>query len=169
MILAEIAKYDAEIQTTIGLFLDNLACEPGQRVNATDWIAMLAYDLMGVIGFSRDFGSLRAGKKSAAITGLHSAMRALAVLFAIPWLINMLSNLPGTQGAGPLSPLFAYCTRLLAEKRSAKVKKAPVESQQQPTDVISWLIRAFEEGGPAAAPSLAALNSDSRVLVIGGA
>ncbi|KAK7718873.1 hypothetical protein SLS57_005983 [Botryosphaeria dothidea] len=161
--LKEIARYDAAMQDTIGLFLDQIACERGQRVNVTDWIAMLAYDLMGVIGFGEDFGSLKNAKESPAIAALRSAMRALGVLFPVPWLINTLSRIPGADGG--LQPFAKYCANLVDEKR----KNARAEGSEQPKDIISWLIRAFEEGGPSGAPSKVALDEDTRTLVIAGA
>lgn len=39
---------------------------------------------------------------------------------------------------------------------------------ETPADVMSWLIQAFEEGGPTGAPTLTALHADGRALVIAG-
>ncbi|EKG18424.1 Cytochrome P450 [Macrophomina phaseolina MS6] len=162
--MKEIAGYDRDIQSAIGLFLDQIACEPGQRINITDWSAMLAYDLMGVVGFGKDFGSIRSGKQSPAIDALRSAMRALGVLFPVPWLINILGHIPGAEGG--LQPFAQYCRDVVAEKRKACCCKMSVV---RPKDVISWLIRAFEEGGPSGAPTKEALDEDARALVIAGA
>ncbi|KAL1640901.1 hypothetical protein SLS58_006517 [Diplodia intermedia] len=173
--LNEIAKYDADMQSTITLFLDALACERGQRVNATDMVAMLAYDLMGVVAFGRDFGSLSATRENPAIKGLRRSMRALGVLFPVPWLINMLKNMPGADSAGAMGVFRAYCTGLVDEKRetlktqSSKPAAADQPPPPPPRDVMSWLIRTFEAGGPTAAPTLRALHSDGQSLVIAGA
>ncbi|KAK0609046.1 Tryprostatin B 6-hydroxylase [Lasiodiplodia hormozganensis] len=152
------------MQDTIGVFLDQIACERGQRINITEWIAMLAYDIMGVVSFGKDFGSLRAAKEVHAIKQLRDTMRSLGLLFSVPWVINFLSNMPGLGGA--MGPFGAYCKRLVSEKRKMLMEKKVVETT--PADVMSWLIQAFEEGGPSGAPTLAALHADGRALVIAG-
>lgn len=123
---------------------------------------MLAYDIMGVVSFGQDFGSLRAAKEVHAIKQLRDAMRSLGILFSVPWAINFLHNMPGLGGA--MGPFGVYCKRLVAEKRKAFLEK----KVETPADVMSWLIQAFEEGGPTGAPSLRALNADGRALVIAG-
>lgn len=40
---------------------------------------------------------------------------------------------------------------------------------ESPTDIVTWLIKAFEEKQPYAAHTVAGLDDDSRALVIGGA
>ncbi|OJD28825.1 cytochrome p450 [Diplodia corticola] len=167
--LTEVAKYDADMQATIGLFLDQIACDRGQRINATQWIAMLTYDLMGVVAFGKDFGSLHATKENPAIKGLRESRRALGVLFPVPWLINMLHNTPGLANAGAMALFRNYCAGLVEEKRATLQSHPESATPPPPNDVMTFLIRAFAAGGPTAAPTLSALHSDGRSLVVAGA
>ncbi|GME35797.1 Cytochrome P450 [Neofusicoccum parvum] len=162
--MKELTKYDAEMQRTIGLFLDQISCERGQRINITDRIAWLTYDLMGVIGFGKDFGNLRSAKESPAIKGLRTAMASMGILFPVPWLTNVLSHMPGL-GDVYWGPFVQYCRQLVEEKQQA----FQADKSEAPKDIISWLIRAFEEGSPNGAPTPEALHEDTRSLVIAGA
>ncbi|KAL0261367.1 hypothetical protein SLS55_002797 [Diplodia seriata] len=164
---AQISKYNAAMQSTITLFLDRLA-EPervGKPVNITDWISWLGYDIMGVVGFGRDFGCLRNAKGHPAIKTLQDFGFMLGLLKHVPWLGNILTRIPG--GGGAMAPYARYCKSLVREKIAALSSKTT--KPDAPTDVVSWLIKAFEEKKPYAASSIEALDDDARALVIGGA
>lgn len=117
-----LAKYDPSLQSTIGLFLDAIATagEAGQKpINVTDWVAYLAYDLMGMIGFGRDFGQLRGGGvEHWAVKALRAQQLFIGVLKPIPWLLNFLAAIPGADG--PVQPFVKYCAGLVAEKREVR-------------------------------------------------
>ncbi|KAL1642635.1 hypothetical protein SLS58_005406 [Diplodia intermedia] len=107
-----LAQYDPELQSTIGIFLDAIATagEGGAKaVNVTDWIAYLAYDLMGVVGFGRDFGQLRGGGvEHWAVRALRAQQLFIGVLKPVPWLLNALSKIPGADG--PVRPFMSDTT-----------------------------------------------------------
>ncbi|KAH7056899.1 putative cytochrome P450 [Macrophomina phaseolina] len=154
--LQQTAKYDAPMQSMISLFLDRLSApqQVGKPVDATEWISWLSYDIMGVVGYGKDFGNLRSAHEHAAVKGLREAMISFGVLRQVPWLGNFLAHFPG--GEGPMGPFAKYCKDLVAEKRRAL--SAQGQGLESPTDIVTWLIKAFEEKQPYAAHTVAALT-----------
>lgn len=119
------------MQRIIGLFLDQIATDRGQRVNITDWTAWLAYDLMGKVAFGRDFGSLERARENPTVTRVRGAMKYLGILFPVPWLINVLGHIPGASGE--MAPFFEYCKQLVKDKQKAghsqtRLRELPITS-----------------------------------------
>lgn len=167
MTIQQIAKYDAPMQSIISLFLERIAApeQVGKPINITELVSWLSYDIMGIIGFGKEFGNLRTTHEHAAVKGLRETMVAFGTLRQLPWLANFLSHFPGGDGA--MGPFAKYCHDLVAEKRQAL--KAQGENLETPKDIVTWLIKAFEERTPYAAHTIEALDDDTRALVIGGA
>ncbi|KAB2574650.1 Isotrichodermin C-15 hydroxylase [Lasiodiplodia theobromae] len=166
-----LAKYDPSLQSTIGLFLDAIstASEAGQKpINVTDWVAYLAYDLMGMIGFGRDFGQLRGGGvEHWAVKALRAQQLFIGVLKPIPWLLNFLAAIPGADG--PVQPFVKYCAGLVAEKREAIAAADKSAALSQPSDICTYILQAYEAKSPNAPRTQAALDEDGRLIVIAGA
>lgn len=105
------------MQSMITLFLERLSApeQLGKPVNVTEWVSYLSYDIMGIVGYGKDFGNLRTSTEHAAVTGLRGAMKVFGVLRQVPWLANFLSHFPGGKGAA--GPYDRYCKQLVADKR----------------------------------------------------
>ncbi|KAF9632896.1 putative cytochrome p450 protein [Lasiodiplodia theobromae] len=163
----QVARYNPAMQDTISLFLNRLG-EPqylGKPVNVTDWISWLGYDIMGVVGFGKDFDCLRKATDHAAIKQMHDFGFALGLLKHVPWLGNVLQRMPGGQAA--MEPYARYCRDLVREKMKAVHNSE--EKPEAPTDVLAWLIQAYEEKKPWGAQTIEALDDDTRSLVMAGA
>ncbi|OJD40248.1 cytochrome p450 [Diplodia corticola] len=164
-----LAKYDPEMQSTIGLFLDAIATagdSGAEAVNVTEWVAYLAYDLMGVVGFGRDFGQLSGGGvEHWAVRALRAQQLFIGVLKPVPWALNALSKIPGADG--PVRPFVSYCAGLVKEKRDALA--ANDDKSQPPSDICTHILRAYEARSPHAPRTQAALNEDGRLIVTAGA
>lgn len=105
------------MQSIISLFLQRIAApdQVGKPINITELVSWLSYDIMGIIGFGKDFGNLRTTHEHAAVKGLRETMVAFGTLRQLPWLANFLSHFPGGDGA--MGPFAKYCHDLVAEKR----------------------------------------------------
>ncbi|KKY13964.1 putative cytochrome p450 [Diplodia seriata] len=162
----QIARYNGAMQETISLFLDRLS-EPQFEgpVNVTDWISWLGYDIMGVVGFGRDFDCLRKASDHAAIKQMHEFGFALGLLKHVPWLGNLLGYLPVENA---MEPYARYCRDLVREKMKALHENSDQEPEA-PTDVLAWLIQAYEEKKPWGAKTIEGLDDDTRSLVMAGA
>lgn len=98
--------------------------------------------------------------------GLHWAMATAGVVTTLPWLMNMLRVIPGATGR--FERFAAWCYEQLDLKREAvaleKAKGNTVELQ----DVMSWLIKAQQEGDRSAPPTEFAIREDVRTLISAG-
>lgn len=75
----------------------------------------LSFDIMGEVGFGKDFNNLRTGIEHAAIQGIHKHMTLLEIISMTPWLLNLLSRIPGA--ASGYSGFFKWCADEMRSKR----------------------------------------------------
>lgn len=132
---------------------------------------------------------LESGSEHPAIKGVHDSMLAIGVLGTAPWLLSMISKVPGA--AAGFSRFTAWCHQQLQEKRKVRLidqlpcfvhctshrmltisqvvaHEAATFKDRDPQDVISWLIKAFNEGDSSAPPGEMAMQEDARLLIITG-
>lgn len=160
-----IAKYDEAMQRTVGDCLDGL-CSPeaeGKTIDMTRWISLFAWDVMGNVGFGKDFGQVSGGGvEHWAVKAMKDQAIFTAYLKPVPWMMNALSNIPYADRA--VRPFRNYCTSLVDEK----MRNEPGE-KEMPTDIVSWILREYKRKTPYAPRTRAALNADARVIVGAGA
>ena len=144
------------------------------------WSMFFSFDVMGEVGFGKDFNNLVSGVEHPAIKGVHSHMTMLGIMSTVPWLLNILSLIPGA--AAGYTEFFSFCARQIREKHEVCAQSVPVESIKEgltnkfqvwdadryPQDIVSWLLKAVKEKDVSAAPSPAVLEDDSRVMIIAG-
>jgi hypothetical protein len=125
---------------------------------------------------------LESGHEHPATRGLHDNMAAVGILGTVPWLLSMLSKIPGATGS--YSRFTDWCGDELKAKREvsdfwpAKMKIAndwkAVHGEKSrgenddPKDVMSWLLRAEDENDQSAPPGEGAFQEDSRLMIIAG-
>lgn len=77
----------------------------------------LSFDVMGEVGFSKDFDNLATGKEHPAIKGIHDHMLILGILSNVPWLLNIIGSIPGA--AAGYTGFFNWCSNEIKEKEKA--------------------------------------------------
>ncbi|KAH7050102.1 putative cytochrome P450 [Macrophomina phaseolina] len=161
-----IGAYDGRMQETISTFLSILSQSSDKPINVTELMAYLSYDLMGVVGFGKDFGQLAGGGvEHWAVKALRAQQLFFGLLKPIPWLVNAAARIPGADRA--VAPFVEYCRGLVAEKR--KTLQAEKSDTSSPTDILSWILHEYEAGTPHAPRTQAALDEDGRTIVVAGA
>ncbi|KAF2141924.1 uncharacterized protein K452DRAFT_249623, partial [Aplosporella prunicola CBS 121167] len=158
----QISIYDDSIHSVVSIFLERIAETAGKPTNITEWNSWLSYDIMGIVGYGKDFGNLRNNKEHNAIKLLRESVAVLGFFKQVPWLGNLLVHIPG--GLGALEPFTKYCKDLVTEKQQLIRGK----SLDSPTDIVTWFIKSFEEKKNYAAHTIEGLHDDSRSLVVGG-
>lgn len=121
---------------------------------------MLAFDVMGEIGYGKDFGGIVSGKEHPAAKAIHDHMTILGTVGMTPWLLYIIQFIPGASAG--YAPFFKWCANMITEK------KATWDSEKYPQDISSWLIKAVMEKDVAASPTEASLNDDGRLVIIAG-
>jgi hypothetical protein len=116
-----------------------------------------SFDVMGEVGFGKDFNNLVTGVAHVAIKNAHAHMTMLGIMSTVPWLLNVLSSIPGATAG--YSDFFSFCAGQIREKHKT------CDGEKMPQDIVSWLLK---EKDVSASPSAAALEDDSRVVIIAG-
>ncbi|KAB8238047.1 cytochrome P450 [Aspergillus alliaceus] len=152
--------YEPRVIAQAGKLVAQIDANPGKPFDATAWTMFFSFDIMGDIGFGKDFNNLTTGMQHHAIRAVHDHMSLIGVLSHVPWLLNILSNLPGAANA--FSGFFAWCADQIESRRKNW------DGKKYPQDIVSWLVKAFVEDDVSAAPTELALHDDSRVVIVAG-
>ncbi|KAF2185244.1 cytochrome P450 [Zopfia rhizophila CBS 207.26] len=155
-----LATYEPRIKAKADIFMDQLRKNAGKPMDMTAWAMFFSFDVMGEVGFGKDFNNLVSGVEHPAIKGVHAHMTMLGILSMVPWLLNVLSSIPGA--AAGYSEFFSFCANEI------KAKQKTWDGEKYPQDIVSWLLKAVNEKDVSASPSSVALEDDSRVVIIAG-
>jgi len=83
------------------------------------WANLFAFDVMGEIGFGKDYNTITSGQEHPAIKNIHEHVAALGLLQTVPWLLNLLGAIPGA--AAGFSEFFGICQREIDEKERVRI------------------------------------------------
>ncbi|KAL4925251.1 cytochrome P450 [Aspergillus undulatus] len=154
--------YEPRLQHKVDVLISQIRSRIDEPLDISQWTMYLAFDVMGLVGFSRDFRQLEEGVEHAAIKELHGQMLILGVLKPVPWVLTILGALQGL--VGDYGQFMTYCADRIAEKKAEwKASESKV-----PKDVISWLLKAMDEKDQSAPPGDQALDEDGRLMIIAG-
>ncbi|KAL4999791.1 cytochrome P450 [Aspergillus recurvatus] len=148
--------YEPRHQRKVNVLISQIRSRLDQPLNIAQWTMYLAFDVMGLVGFSKDFRQLEDAAEHAAIKELHGQMLILGILKPVPWVLTIIGAIQGL--VGNYGQFMTYCADRIAEKKANKV----------PQDVISWLFKAVDEKDQSAPLGAQALNEDGRLLIITG-
>ncbi|POS81052.1 benzoate 4-monooxygenase cytochrome P450 [Diaporthe helianthi] len=120
--------------------------------NLTDWIEFYAWDVLGEVTFSKDFGFLRGGcDQMDLIQTAESTMRYFGVVGQMPVLDRFLGKNPWLSGPrSPISfPSFGraagFCFEQLAERLGGSSSSSDLEKEAGRQDFLREFLRAKEE------------------------
>ncbi|BAE58815.1 unnamed protein product [Aspergillus oryzae RIB40] len=182
--IISLSVYEPRVIAQAKKLMAQVEANQGKPLDATTWSMLFTFDIMGDIGFGKNFGNLTTGKAHPAISAIRDNMRVIAVVSHLPWLLNMLGKIPGA--AAGYQGFFKWCTDQVETKRKVlspryafglavdETSVYPDATQQSwdhdeyPQDIISWILKAFIDNDVSAPPSEPALHDDSRVVVIAG-
>ncbi|KAL3462282.1 cytochrome P450 [Aspergillus heterothallicus] len=157
-----LTTYEPRIQHKVDVLVSQIRSRLGQPLNISEWTMYLAFDVMGLVGFSKDFRQLEEAVEHAAIKELHEQMLFLGILKPAPWVLTILGAIQGL--VGNYGQFMTYCADRIAEKKN----EWNVSDTKVPKDVISWLLKAADENDQSAPPGDQALNEDGRLMIITG-
>ncbi|KAJ4321021.1 hypothetical protein N0V94_003079 [Neodidymelliopsis sp. IMI 364377] len=152
--------YEPRIKAKVDMLIERLKAQAGRPIDATAWSMFFSFDVMGDLSFGQDFGNLATGKEHPGIRSMHSYLWLFGVLSPVPWLMNLLMALPGAARA--LIDLDSVCLDVLERKEKSW------DSTQEPTDVVSWFLKAIQENDISACPTRNSLFEDTKGVVIAG-
>jgi hypothetical protein len=160
-----LARYDEAIQTIIGQCLDGLCRQDSSEsmIDVTRWVSLFAWDVMGKVGFGKDFGQVSGGGlEHWAVKALKDQSIFVAYTKPVPWVLNAASNIPYADRA--VRPFREYCNSLVDENMGIER-----HDKEMPSNIISWILREYRKKTPHAPKTRNALNSDARTIATAGA
>ncbi|KAH8812452.1 putative benzoate 4-monooxygenase cytochrome P450 [Xylogone sp. PMI_703] len=154
--------YEPRIKDRVEILIRQLSAHAtsSKPFDGTDWSMFLSFDVMGEVGFGKDFGCLESGAAHVAIEGIRDHVEVLSVLGNVPWFLNILGRIPGATAG--YAAFFSWCAAEI------NAKKKQWDPQQYPQDIVSWLLKAVTEKDISAPPTESALHEDSRVVIVAG-
>ncbi|KAJ5653878.1 hypothetical protein N7490_000881 [Penicillium lividum] len=155
-----LATYEPNVGAKTDQFVAHVENNLGQAIDISSWAMFLSFDIMGDIGFGKEFNNLTTGVEHPGIKAVHDHMAILGTMFHVPWLLNLAGRLPGATNA--LKEFFNWCEDEIVQKQKTW------DANEYPADVISWLLKAYIEKDISAAPTATALNEDSRTVLVAG-
>jgi hypothetical protein len=113
-----LGTYEPRIKAKADLFKDQISKTAGTPMDVSAWSMFFSFDVMGEVGFSKDFNNLNSGVEHSAIKGVHSHMTMLGIMSTVPWLLNVLGSIPGA--AAGYSEFFSFCAGQIREKHKVR-------------------------------------------------
>ncbi|KAF4541054.1 Cytochrome p450 [Lasiodiplodia theobromae] len=174
-----VASYEDRVMSKTARLIEQLRNRVGEPVNITAWANTYALDIIGDVGLGTEFRSLDDGKDHPAIKGVHDSMAIIGFLSSVPWLLKILSDTPGATRKFNLFKEYCGNQVVLKEKASTfhehilelQTNKTPfktLDRKHEPTDLLSWLLKARYENDRSAPPGKIALDEDARLIIIAG-
>ncbi|CAL1708242.1 unnamed protein product [Somion occarium] len=113
------------------------ALDVKQEVDISDWMTFVAFDFMGEMIFSTEFGMIKAGKDTTGIWhALEEGTFAAGILSHIPWIFDFLKHLP--QGGSAFAVLQII---------GARIAKQRIEAGSSKRDLFHYLVSEDESTG----------------------
>ncbi|KAF4303033.1 Cytochrome P450 [Botryosphaeria dothidea] len=131
-----------------------------QVIDLQKWASFFSFDVMGDVGLGKGFGTLDTGEDHPGIAAVHDAMYSVGLMTPVPWLISLLTAIPGAASA--IVDFQKYCADAVDEKEKT------LDKDTEPADIMSWILKAKYENDRSAPPGLQALHEDSRLIIAAG-
>jgi hypothetical protein len=118
-LLLALASYQPRLKSKVDLLLAQLEQREGEPVNVSNWAMFFAFDVMGDLGFGKDFHMLEKGKEDEATKGIHNNMAAFGILYHVIWLLHWMITIPGLGGA--VAKFRDWCETQVVEKQQVRI------------------------------------------------
>ncbi|KAF2766525.1 cytochrome P450 family protein [Teratosphaeria nubilosa] len=82
-------KLEPAVEQTLLKLLDKLDGLCGQEIDLGAWLQLYAFDVIGAISFSRDFGYIDAGTDAGTFARIKAALNSAAWVAYVPWLLDI--------------------------------------------------------------------------------
>lgn len=89
-----------------------------QVIDLQKWASFFSFDVMGDVGLGKGFGTLDTGEDHPGIAAVHDAMYSVGLMTPVPWLISLLTAIPGAASA--IVDFQKYCADAVDEKEKVR-------------------------------------------------
>lgn len=157
-----LSGYEDELRKTTHAVMMQLedqatkASKTSAPVSVDQWCMFYSFDIMGLLGFSRSFDMVEAGKFSNEAELLHGFMSTIMILANVPYMAEFARVLPN-----PLQQFEDYTAKALRERMQRKG-----DGQTGVPDIFAYLLDRDKESGWK--HTWMELNADAGLIVVAG-
>ncbi|KAJ5107430.1 hypothetical protein N7456_004105 [Penicillium angulare] len=126
-------EYLPKLYRLTDLMIDCIAKAEGKDdrgVLINHWLKCFVFDMVGDLGYSKSYGCLDSGLIHQGLLEVEKFLAAGVLLTPLPWLVRIISSLPGLPV--PMQGLRTFATLSLTERKAAKIESP---------DVLSYVFR----------------------------
>lgn len=128
-----LATYEPRVKAKADQLASHIQKNIDQPIDASAWSMFLSFDIMGAVGFGKEFNNLETGVEHPAIKGVHDHMAILGTLGHVPWFLNLASRIPGA--ASGYSSFFKWCEDEIERKQKVQSSSEFVDLDIILTDI----------------------------------
>ena len=154
-----VRDYETRIDGLENTLVNKIAGLQNQPVDVRVWFNLFSFDAMALLAFGKEYGMLEKGEKHWALTLLGEGMEPLAY-FLPSWFFRVLTAIP--FAAEGYKKFVKFCI----DELSWRVKNAKEAESKEGSDIMSWVLRAYE--GVDRPDQDTYLQADSRLLIVAG-
>ena len=165
--LSTLVEYEPLVDSTVGVFLDNLAeryAKTGATCDLGQYLQFFAFDVIGELTFSKRLGFIEENEDvDGIIDSIGRNFRYFSVLGQMPWLDDLLGKNPiyVKLFRKPVSsPILAFAQKLLQE-RLESLENGQTEEKAAVSDKPDFLSRFLQARKDTDEPDL---NTDAKLL-----
>lgn len=107
--------YEPIVQKKVNVLATQIRSRLNQPLDAAQWTMFLAFDVMGLVGFSQDFHQLENGTEQSAVKELHQQLLYIGILKPAPWILTILGGIQGL--VGDYGRFMTYCADRIADTK----------------------------------------------------
>jgi cytochrome P450 len=150
-------SYQERVKTHVDHLSNNIEKRLGESINFTELFLFFGFDVMGDVAFGSSFGMLETNEEHPIVQIMRSGIFIIGRLTPIPWLVTVLSSLPGA--AADFKKLEAFAETSIRSR--AKMDRGE-------DDVMSKLISAARDPSDSSKIDMHYLGGDAMVIIIAG-
>ncbi|CAM1510458.1 Fc.00g007930.m01.CDS01 [Cosmosporella sp. VM-42] len=147
------------IRSTILEWLSKVDEYNGKPMNWTLFASLISFDVMSRVGFSVDFGGLRAGKESILQVYIQALFKNMIKIGQFPWLVSLFqrTRLPLSRDVANFEDL------------AKRLVKQRLEDKEAKEDIFHYFMDDFRSEKPKSFFTKEHLECDAQAILIGAA
>ncbi|RFU25190.1 hypothetical protein B7463_g11145, partial [Scytalidium lignicola] len=149
--------YESYTREVTHTWLDKIVTLEGQPIDTSLYSHLIPFDNMGKMGYSTDFGTLKAGKEDRMLHLIECTFSAFGKLGQLSWPVAIAKDL----NLSPEQTEFENLACKVADEREKN-------NSEDKEDIMKYLLDDYRSEKPKAFFNRNILYSDSQVIMIGG-
>ncbi|KAH8902894.1 cytochrome P450 3A24 [Coniochaeta sp. PMI_546] len=149
------AKYETKTRTVMRTWLDRLHNLDGAPIEITEAVLLVAFDNMGKVGFTKEFGTTSTGQGVRWLNLLNAAFGRIARLGGVPWPILIVKSV------GLLGDIQEF-NDISAATAEDRMKRDDPEME----DILKYFIQDFKSEKPKSFRSIYDLYTDAETVLV---